>query len=139
MAGAEPGAEGDAVAGSVGHGTRGAGVIDDQVDGMVKVLVAWSPAPRRVEQRRLSLPAGSVVGAALAACAEAVQASGLDLQALQPAVWARRVAPDQLLRQGDRLELCRGLLVDPKEARRLRYQGHRAQGLTRGRRVAPPA
>jgi putative ubiquitin-RnfH superfamily antitoxin RatB of RatAB toxin-antitoxin module len=31
------------------------------------------------------------------------------------------------LREGDRVEIYRGLVVDPKEARRLRYQKHRAQ------------
>jgi putative ubiquitin-RnfH superfamily antitoxin RatB of RatAB toxin-antitoxin module len=33
----------------------------------------------------------------------------------------------QVLRDGDRIELCRALTVDPKEARRLRYKGQRKE------------
>ena len=46
---------------------------------------------------------------------------GLDLDALA----LRRVGPacsrGPMLRDGDRVEIYRGLIVDPKEARRLRY------------------
>ena len=47
------------------------------------------------------------------------------------AVWGKAVLSDTPLAQGDRLELLRPLLVDPKEARRLRFnqQGSRAAGL----------
>lgn len=35
-------------------------------------------------------------------------------------VWGKRVAEDYLLRAGDRVEIYRPLLADPKEARRRR-------------------
>lgn len=35
-------------------------------------------------------------------------------------VWGRRVAEDYVLRAGDRVEIYRPLLADPKEARRRR-------------------
>lgn len=49
-------------------------------------------------------------------------------------VFAKRIRPEELLREGDRLEITRPLLCDPKEARRRHAE---AQGdvryVTRGR------
>jgi putative ubiquitin-RnfH superfamily antitoxin RatB of RatAB toxin-antitoxin module len=101
---------------------------------VVQVELAWSPAPRRVELLALALPEGSCVADAVRAGAARWLADGLSPDDWVAAVWGRRVAPEALLRAGDRIELCRGLQVDPKEARRLRYQaqGGRATRLTRG-------
>ena len=100
------------------------------------VEVAIAPGPRRVELLELSLPQGSTV-------LDAVKASGLlgrhgltwpaDLSL---AVWGRNVTPETPLRSRDRVELLRGLQVDPKEARRLRYrsQAERAPGRVRPKR-----
>lgn len=38
-------------------------------------------------------------------------------------VFGRRADPDRLLREGDRVEIYRPLIVDPKEARRRRAAG----------------
>jgi uncharacterized protein len=87
---------------------------------MVRVEVAYSPAPRRVEIVPLQLAPGSTL-------ADAVKASGLLLRhGLDPStaacgVWGRQRPPEHALRDGDRVEIYRGLAVDPKEARRLRY------------------
>jgi putative ubiquitin-RnfH superfamily antitoxin RatB of RatAB toxin-antitoxin module len=77
-------------------------------------------------------------------CEEGVKAADVKAIALQQlglkteefslwrsAVWGKAVQIDTPLVQGDRLELLRPLLVDPKEARRLRFnqQGSRAAGL----------
>jgi putative ubiquitin-RnfH superfamily antitoxin RatB of RatAB toxin-antitoxin module len=57
---------------------------------------------------------------------EAVAASGLlQRHALAAEDWnlglaGRRIPPDRLLRDGDRVELLRPLALDPKEARRAR-------------------
>lgn len=57
------------------------------------------------------------------------------------AVWGRRVELTTPLKDGDRLELLRTLTVDPKEARRLRFnqQGSRAAGLFAKRRQGAKA
>ena len=57
------------------------------------------------------------------------------------AVWGRRVELTTPLKDGDRLELLRPLTVDPKEARRLRFnqQGSRAAGLFAKRRQGAKA
>ncbi len=78
----------------------------------VEVVLAW---PDRYSVVQLALPEGATV-------AEAVAASGL-LQEIQPAALAihgQVTQPPQVLRDGDRVELLRPLLLDPKEARRRR-------------------
>lgn len=97
----------------------------------IRVEVVYSPAPRDVRRRELWLDAGSTL-------ADAVRASAL-LDAAAPAdlsysVWCRVAPPGQPLRDRDRVEICRALTVDPKEARRLRY---RRQGGARRERTAP--
>jgi uncharacterized protein len=81
----------------------------------IEVLLVWSPGPRRVEQRSLRLPMGATL-------ADALHAAGL---ASEAGVWGRVRDPSTPLRDGDRVELYRALVVDPKEARRLRYKGQR--------------
>lgn len=78
----------------------------------VEVIRAW---PHRFESVELDLPDGSTVAAAVAA-------SGFDgLTPGQPlAVHGLMVEDDAVLREGDRVEVLRPLLLDPKEARRRR-------------------
>jgi uncharacterized protein len=52
------------------------------------------------------------------------------VDALQAGIWGKTAALDTQLRDGDRVELTRGLRVDPKEARRQRY---RRDGLRRAK------
>ena len=74
---------------------------------VVDVVHAW---PRRHESRRLELDDGATVGDALAAC-------GIDAPV---AVFGERAAPDRRLEHGDRIEVLRALVADPKDARRRR-------------------
>ena len=77
----------------------------------VEIVRAW---PRRHESRSLLLPDGATVGDALAA-------SGWnDADCAGVAVFGLRAAPGQLLADGDRVEVLRGLQADPKDARRRR-------------------
>ena len=89
----------------------------------MQVEVVFSAAPRQVEVVALELREGATL-------AEAVRASGLlakyphfGPQSLSCSVWGRPQPQEHPLREGDRVELCRALQVDPKEARRLRYKG----------------
>lgn len=102
----------------------------------MRVTVAYSPAPREVLEWQLELPAG-------AALRQAVLASGLPdavptlaLEQADVGVWGRKAQWEQPLREGDRVEVYRPLRVDPKVARRERFQkqGARATGLFAGRR-----
>lgn len=105
------------------------------------VSVLYSPAARQVREVMLVLDVGSTV-------AMAVQASGLLAECpeivqdrLEFGVWGRRCAPDQLLRDTDRVEIYRKLKVDPKVARRERFvkQGTRSAGLFARRRPGAKA
>lgn len=101
---------------------------------MPRVTVMHSPAPRQVLEWELDLPQGTTVRQAV----QAVQASGLaqacpqiDLATCEAGIWGRRSDWERVVREGDRVEIYRGLLVDPKVARRERFrkQGARAAGL----------
>lgn len=107
----------------------------------VSVVVWWSPAPRQVWERALRLPSGATV-------ADAVQASGVlaAFPAIDPGtavlgVWGRKTRPGHVLRDGDRVEIYRPLRVDPKVARRERFnqQGARGAGLFARRRAGAKA
>ena len=76
--------------------------------------------PQRQVRRRLELPAGSSV-------IQAVEQSGILQEmpevAFDPSrlgIFSRRVAADDLLQDGDRVEIYRPLTLDPKDARRRR-------------------
>jgi hypothetical protein len=74
----------------------------------VEVVRAW---PRRHESHRLELPDGSTIADALAACAYAPA---------PVAVFGERAEARRLLVDGDRIEVLRTLIADPKDARRRR-------------------
>ena len=100
-------------------------------DEPLRVEVVYAAAPHDVRIAALTLPPGATVADAVRASRllEGLGAEAAD--ALQAGIWGRAAALDARLRDGDRVELTRGLLVDPKEARRQRY---RRDGV-RGKRV----
>jgi len=69
---------------------------------------------------RLDLPDGATVGDALALAAEDIVFTRLPLAELTVGIWGEVVPRDRVLQDGDRVELYRPLLVDPREARRRR-------------------
>ncbi|VTU28644.1 RnfH family protein [Variovorax sp. PBL-E5] len=103
---------------------------------MLRVTVAYSPAPREVFEETLSLAADSTVRDAVMASRLQPTFPQLDWQVLTPGIWGRAVAWDSRLSDLDRIELCRPLQVDPKVARRERFrqQGARGTGLFANRR-----
>lgn len=81
----------------------------------VEVVFA-SPQTQRLET--VSVPAGSMLSAALAACGilqDLPQGTGHDLSF---GIWGQLVDEDHALNDGDRVEIYRPLLIDPKKARR---------------------
>ncbi|HZQ62585.1 MAG TPA: RnfH family protein [Casimicrobiaceae bacterium] len=67
----------------------------------------------------LAVPEGTTVGEAIAA-SQLVQTYGLDLSALMPAVAGKRRRMDAAVHEGERIDLLRPLVADPKETRRRR-------------------
>jgi putative ubiquitin-RnfH superfamily antitoxin RatB of RatAB toxin-antitoxin module len=102
----------------------------------MRVTVAYSPAPRQVLQWHIELPEGASLRQAVLASGLPDAAPQLPLAQADVGVWGRKAAWDQVLRDGDRVEVYRPLRVDPKVARRERFrkQGARAAGLFAARR-----
>jgi putative ubiquitin-RnfH superfamily antitoxin RatB of RatAB toxin-antitoxin module len=101
---------------------------------MPRVTVAYSPGPRQVLEWLVDLPEGATVGEAILASGWGRACPGQEAQDV--GIWGRRCTPAQTVREGDRVEIYRGLLVDPKVARRERFrkQGARGAGLFAKRR-----
>lgn len=76
--------------------------------------------PRRQHVVSLTLPAGALVADALNAVSTRPPFDALDLQRLPVGVFGDRVARSRRLEAGDRVEIYRELVVDPREARRRR-------------------
>lgn len=105
----------------------------------LRITLVYSPAPRVVKQYVLQVPLGSTL-------VQAIEQSGVlnacpditlrDHAALSVGIWGRKTTLNQVLRDLDRVEIYRPLLVDPKVARRERFQkqGTRGAGLFAKRR-----
>ncbi len=83
---------------------------------MIRVEVACALPDRQVVVA-LALPAGSSVRQAIEASGIAQQFAQLDLARIGIGVFGRAVAPTQGLRDGDRIEIYRPLLSDPRRRR----------------------
>ena len=103
---------------------------------VLHITVAASLQPGQAQEWPLQLPAGATVAEALRACFLSVQGDELVC-----GIWGRAVPVTEPLRDGDRVECCRALTVDPKLARRQRFkaQGARGAGLFAKRRPGSKA
>jgi putative ubiquitin-RnfH superfamily antitoxin RatB of RatAB toxin-antitoxin module len=90
----------------------------------LSVEVVYCPLAGQVDVRQVQLPAGAVLS-------DALLASGILNDHAEPeggwrlGIWGRVQEAKMRLRDHDRVELYRGLQVDPKEARRQRYKRNR--------------
>ena len=101
----------------------------------MQIEIVYAAAPHDVRHATLQLADDASVADALRASRLLDALSAAEADALQPSIWGRVAALDARLRDGDRVELTRGLLVDPKEARRQRY---RRDGVRRKRAGQAP-
>lgn len=123
----------------------------------IDVELVYAPAPRQMLRQMLKLPAGSTLADAVrastlstapevqewlrlcmtVASSEASNSANAAPPILMSGIWGRRAEAGRVLRQDDRVELYRPLLVDPKVARRERFQrqGARNAGLFARRRA----
>lgn len=69
---------------------------------------------------RLRLPRGATVADALVLARMNERVPGLDISKLGLGIFGHKVTPETVLADGDRIELLRPLLADPKQARRRR-------------------
>lgn len=83
------------------------------------VEVAYGIAERQAVLR-VELPAGSTVAEAIERSGIRAQFPGLVLDPAAVGIFSRKVSVDQVLREGDRVEIYRPLSADPREVRRHR-------------------
>ena len=97
----------------------------------MNITLVYSPAPRQVREWTLELEPGATVSQALAGCSIFEEFPGLAENRLLAGIWGRRVRLDHLVADKDRIEIYRPLRVDPKTARRERFdrQGAKSAGL----------
>ena len=90
--------------------------------GTIRVEVVYAAAPHALQQASLQIPEGATVLDALRASGFTAALPAAELDALRTGIWSKACEPGTVLRDQDRVELYRPLLVDPKEARRQRYR-----------------
>ena len=97
----------------------------------LRISLVYSPAPRQVREWALELAAGATVAQALAASGVFDEFVELRAGRLALGIWGRKIAAGHVLLDQDRIEIYRGLRVDPKVARRERFnrQGAKRAGL----------
>ena len=86
----------------------------------LRIDVVYAPASREVCEVALDLPATATVLDAVNASGLLTRFPALDVSQAGVGVWGHPAKPEQLLRDGDRVEIYRPLLADPKEVRRRR-------------------
>ncbi|MFM2035149.1 MAG: hypothetical protein RL459_414 [Pseudomonadota bacterium] len=108
---------------------------------MIHISLVWSPESRQVIELALPLKSGTTVAEALSRSEVIELLVNTDPTSLEVGVWGRRVERQQVLQDGDRLEIYRPLKVDPKVARRERFarQGAKTTGLFAKRRPGAKA
>jgi uncharacterized protein len=102
----------------------------------MNITVVYSPAPRKVHEVALNLPAGAVVADAIVQVRALEAFDQIDWGQTRMGIWNHKASLEQALHDKDRLEIYRPLRVDPKVARRERFakQGARTSGLFAKRR-----
>lgn len=87
----------------------------------MRVTVAWATAALQ-DVVALDVDPGATAAEAVARSGLAA-AYGFDPMRTTLAIFGRRVAPGTKLADGDRIEITRPLVADPKQARRRRAEG----------------
>jgi uncharacterized protein len=94
----------------------------------MNISLIHAAAAREVVERALQVPERCTAQQALTLAGWSMLLSGIEDLSLSLGVWGRRVSADELLQEGDRLEVYRSLRVDPKVARRERFVGQGVRG-----------
>ena len=101
--------------------------MNDEVSAELKIEVVFALPDRQVV-KRVMVANGSCVSDAIEQSGIRASFPGIDLSGLETGVWGHPVANSHELRDGDRVEIYRPLLMDPREARRQLAEHGRAMG-----------
>lgn len=89
---------------------------------IITVEVVYAGSDRLLRQLvRLAVGTTAEQAIAMSGIPEKLTAGAVDLQRL--GIHGRKITPDHRLADGDRVEIYRGLMLDPMEARRRRARG----------------
>lgn len=87
----------------------------------IKVEVAYA-LPHKQALLEVELPVGSTALEAAQLSGIATRFDGVDLDNAKFGIFGQVIAPTQVLRGGDRVEIYRPLTADPKEVRKARAE-----------------
>jgi hypothetical protein len=90
---------------------------DDQQTIHVEVVLAM---PERQELIALEVNSGSTLADAIVQSGVIEMFEGFELDTTKVGIFGLKASQDQILREGDRVEIYRPLIADPKESRRQR-------------------
>lgn len=95
--------------------------VSDLHGGVLKVAVAYV-GPEAQVLRPMEVTPGTTVRAAIQRSGVLEQCPEIDLQRYKVGIYGKLVPLDQPLTDGDRVEIYRPLIADPKEARKRRAE-----------------
>jgi len=87
----------------------------------MEVEVAYA-TPQKQVLIKVEAPAGCTVSEAIELSGIRTRFPGIEINPQALGIFSRKVSPDQVLRDGDRVEIYRPLIADPKEMRKQRAQ-----------------
>jgi len=90
---------------------------EDQQCIRVEVVLAM---PARQELVALEVPAGTTLAEAITLSGLPKMFEGFELDLTKVGIFGQKASPEQVLLEGDRVEIYRPLIADPKEVRRQR-------------------
>lgn len=88
---------------------------------MIQVEVVYA-LPDRQWRVSTQVAEGATIADAIAASGIEARVDELHVSADNVGIYGRRLKPDATVEEGDRIEIYRPLLIDPKEERRLRAE-----------------
>jgi len=93
---------------------------------MINIEVAWGDPEKQV-LLALEVEAGTTLVEAIELSGIRDQVPGMEIDAAHLGIFSRKKPPGFVLREGDRVEIYRPLIADPKEIRRKRAAEKSAQ------------
>lgn len=85
---------------------------------MLEIELVYIPTQKKMIHLHLKLPPGATVADVIAL--SGLQETNPEIEDLTVGIFAKAVSLDTLVKTGDRVEIYRPLLIDPKEKRRQR-------------------